>query len=391
MKNFPSSRQLLSFVAAAIALTVVAGSSAPVSAATQTTQDPYAERKNVQTQKKIIDAEVSKLKKTDAQLEKELKQLDVSVRSSKAAFDTAAAAAANARQAAELARGSEAQTTANYNRLRRATKSLALQLYMRGFEEDQTPKLSGEQLAKAAARGYLGVRAVVRGHDVVERLGVMRDQMVRAREAAEAAEAKAAAERAKQQSALSSLQTNKTKQERAAVEVELRLERMLAEAAMLSSRDRTLAAEIARRSRGGGSGSGRIAVGNVDVVTVQGITVARSIASKVDALLTNAKADGVPLAGWGYRDSSQQVALRKAHCGSSNYDIYEKPANQCRPPTARPGASMHERGLAIDFTYQGSIITSQSSPAWKWLNANARSYGLYNLASEPWHWSTNGN
>jgi hypothetical protein len=52
---------------------------------------------------------------------------------------------------------------------------------------------------------------------------------------------------------------------------------------------------------------------------------------------------------------------------------------------------MHERGLAIDFTYGGSIITSHSSPAWKWLNANAKTYGLYNLASEPWHWSTNGN
>ena len=52
---------------------------------------------------------------------------------------------------------------------------------------------------------------------------------------------------------------------------------------------------------------------------------------------------------------------------------------------------MHERGLAIDFTYQGSIITSKSNPAFKWLSANAKNYGLYNLPSEPWHWSTNGN
>src|SRR5207244_1845158 len=149
--------------------------------------------------------------------------------------------------------------------------------------------------------------------------------------------------------------------------------------------------EIARRSKGGGSGSGRLNTSNVDVVTVQGITVARSIADKVDALLTKAKADGVPLSGWGYRDSDQQIALRKAHCGSTDYDIYEKPANQCHPPTARPGASMHERGLAIDFTSGGSIITSHSSPAFQWLSKNAKTYGLYNLASEPWHWSTNGN
>jgi hypothetical protein len=52
---------------------------------------------------------------------------------------------------------------------------------------------------------------------------------------------------------------------------------------------------------------------------------------------------------------------------------------------------MHERGLAIDFTTHGSTIQSRSSPAFQWLSANASSYGLYNLPSEPWHWSTNGN
>jgi hypothetical protein len=52
---------------------------------------------------------------------------------------------------------------------------------------------------------------------------------------------------------------------------------------------------------------------------------------------------------------------------------------------------MHERGLAIDFTYGGSTIGSHSSPGYKWLAAHASQYGLYNLPSEPWHWSTNGN
>ena len=52
---------------------------------------------------------------------------------------------------------------------------------------------------------------------------------------------------------------------------------------------------------------------------------------------------------------------------------------------------MHEQGLAIDFTYQGSAISSQDSPAFRWLAANGASYGFYNLPSEPWHWSVNGN
>jgi LAS superfamily LD-carboxypeptidase LdcB len=66
------------------------------------------------------------------------------------------------------------------------------------------------------------------------------------------------------------------------------------------------------------------------------------------------------------------------------------PASQCSPPTARPGTSMHERGLAIDFTSSGKLITSHADKAFVWLAANAARFGFYNLPSEPWHWSING-
>jgi D-alanyl-D-alanine carboxypeptidase len=52
---------------------------------------------------------------------------------------------------------------------------------------------------------------------------------------------------------------------------------------------------------------------------------------------------------------------------------------------------MHELGLAIDFTLNGSLISSRSNPGYQWLAANAGGYGFYNLPSEPWHWSVNGN
>jgi uncharacterized protein YlxW (UPF0749 family) len=396
MHNFPTitalqprrrGRRWLCLVAALVATTTFAATTAPARA----TSDPYTERKNVQKQKKAIDSEVSSLKKTDAQLDKQIADLSKQVDASKAAYDAASRAAENAAAAADLARGTEAQTVANYNRLRGETKKLALDLYEHGFEEKQVPKLDSRQLAEAAAHGYLRLRAIARGQDITVRLGQLRDQMVAARQEAEAKAADAAAERAREQSALNSLQSNRSKQKNAQSAVEARLESALEESAILAQRDATLAAEIARRAKGGGSGSGRISVGNVDVVTVQGITVARSIASQVNALLNAAAAAGHPLSGWGYRSSDQQIALRKAHCGTSDYAIYEMPANQCHPPTARPGASMHERGLAIDFTVNGSIITSHSDPAWQWLSKNAAKYGLYNLASEPWHWSTNGN
>jgi LAS superfamily LD-carboxypeptidase LdcB len=121
------------------------------------------------------------------------------------------------------------------------------------------------------------------------------------------------------------------------------------------------------------------------------ITVAGSISGNVQALLNDAAADGVMLCGGGYRDPQEQIELRRAHCGTSNYAIYEMPASQCSPPTAIPGTSMHEQGLAIDFTCNGGGTVSSGDECWDWLQTNAVGYGLYNLPSEPWHWSTNGN
>lgn len=385
--NFPNSRRWLCLAAALVASLTVAATTAPARASS----DPYTDRRNVQKQKKAIDTEVNNLRKTDAQLNQQIAQLNQQLDQSKAAYDAASLAAQNAVAAADLARGTEAQTIANYNRLRGETKTLALNLYMHGFEDKQAPKLNARQLTEAAAHGYLRLRAIARGQDITVRLGQLRDQMIAARQEAEAKAAQAAAERARVQSALNSLQSTRSKQKNVQTAVEARLEAALAESSFLASEDKRLAAEIARRARGGGGGSGNISVGNVDTVTVQGITVARSIAGNVNSLLNAAKADGISLSGWGYRSSQQQIELRKQHCGTSEYAIYEEPANQCHPPTARPGASMHERGLAIDFTVGGSIITSHSDPAWQWLNKNASKYGLYNLSSEPWHWSTNGN
>ena len=116
----------------------------------------------------------------------------------------------------------------------------------------------------------------------------------------------------------------------------------------------------------------------------------QSIASNLQALLSAASAAGIHLSGGGYRDSAGQINTRRNNCGSSHYAIYEMPASQCSPPTARPGSSMHERGLAIDFTQGGGTLT-RSSSGFHWLKANASRYGFFNLPSEPWHWSTNGN
>lgn len=126
--------------------------------------------------------------------------------------------------------------------------------------------------------------------------------------------------------------------------------------------------------------------GPMDLAVVRGITVHAAIAGDVEALLAAAEADGLRLTGSGYRSTERQIELRRQHCGTSYYAIYEAPSSSCSPPTARPGTSMHEQGLAIDF----QNCSTRSTACFQWLSANAATYGLYNLPSEPWHWSIDG-
>ena len=148
---------------------------------------------------------------------------------------------------------------------------------------------------------------------------------------------------------------------------------------------------------GAGADSARItidcspeATGNlVGVATPAGgtITVDASLASSLTPLLDAAANDGVMLAGSGWRSRNRQIELRTANgCP----DTFTAPANSCQTPTARPGTSLHEVGLAIDFTCNGGGIVRRGDPCDRWLLANAGTFGLRNLASESWHYSRSG-
>ena len=126
--------------------------------------------------------------------------------------------------------------------------------------------------------------------------------------------------------------------------------------------------------------------GNRNLKSVGGIVVANSWADNLQRLLTAARKDGLNLTGGGYRDPAVQIELRKRNCGTSSFSIYQKSPSLCNPPTARPGTSNHERGLAVDFRNCGT----RSTACYKWLRNNGSKYGFYNLPSEPWHWSING-
>lgn len=109
---------------------------------------------------------------------------------------------------------------------------------------------------------------------------------------------------------------------------------------------------------------------------VQGITVNAAVAGNLDKMLTAAKNNGVTLSGGGFRTMASQQQLYAAHCSNG----------KCSPPTARPGYSNHQMGLAIDF----SNCSTHGTACWQWLNSNAATYGFKNFAKEPWHWSPDG-
>jgi hypothetical protein len=133
-------------------------------------------------------------------------------------------------------------------------------------------------------------------------------------------------------------------------------------------------------------------MGSIQLATVPGIgKINAKIAAQVTQMIAAAAADGITLKGGSYRSFASQVKTRIANgCGGSNYMIYQAPSTACHPPTARPGTSQHELGLAIDFTKPGGGTISKGDPTWTWLKAHAAEYGLYNYPREAWHWSTTG-
>ncbi|MGD7786812.1 peptidoglycan-binding protein [Propionibacteriaceae bacterium Y1700] len=138
-----------------------------------------------------------------------------------------------------------------------------------------------------------------------------------------------------------------------------------------------------------GSVNGGVPQSATKVVSGTNIRVHDCWDGEIAKMVAAAKADGVTLtANSSWRSPDEQKALRNQNCPGATYQIrvYETPSSNCSPPTAKPGVSRHERGLAIDFANS----SSHSTAVFKWLAANGAKYGAKNLPSEPWHWSIDG-
>ena len=366
--------------------------------------DPSAERAKVRARKAAVASDVNALQATDAQVDRALRDLEANVSGQQARLAEAERAAeqAEAAHAAAIAAVSakEAEITALQDDVRR----FAVEAFVHPPGDDALAAMDTEDPSDAAERRALLELQNTSDADLLDRLGAAHEDLEVARTQAEATSERAKAKRQEVSSRLAELRAARDQQAAFADQVQGRLDHALSEAASLEALDAELSrqireAEIARARRagsgsGGGGGGGGGPVGNVDLGSAScpnggRINVASSIAGNLQRLLDAAAADGVILCGGGYRSSQAQIEARQRNgCP----DIYTAPPSSCKTPTARPGQSMHERGLAIDFTCNGGgVISTRSSPCFQWLNANAGGYGLRNLPAEPWHWSTNGN
>lgn len=402
-----SLRALLSGVGVLLAVTLV--SLPMMSSAKSAGSDPSAERERVRAQKANVASQVDALKATDAQVEAALDALEANVAGQQALLAEAERAAAEAREAAAAATAAVEQKEAEIAVLRDEIREFAVQAFVHPPSDDALAALDSSDPGEAAEKRALLELQNTNDADLLDRLSAAQEDLEVQRQLAEDASARADSKEAEVADRLGQVRAARDQQAAYAEEVEVRLDHALSEAAALEELDAELSSqiraqqeEIARRAAaaaasrprassgggGGGSAPSRVtfngSLASVSCRSGGSITVASSIAGSLQSMLNDAN---VSLCGGGYRSSEGQIQTRRNNCGTSYYAMYEMPASQCSPPTARPGTSMHEQGLAVDFVN----CSSRSTACYQWLANNASSYGFYNLPSEPWHWSSNGN
>ena len=421
-------------VIAALVAALVAGTTTSAGA-----QDARQERARVQADRAELAAQVDVLEADQARVSEALAAIEANVRSQEQLSAEAARAAETAAAEAEVARRAADASAAELAELRIRLTRLAVSAYVDPPGEDLLRRFeAGSAQEDATRRAFMSMRSG-RDVDVIDQVRVTQRRLEDEVRRAEAARVQAEAAQASAEAAVASLGAARVGQQTFAAQVRERLDSRLADAAALAGLDAQLAARIvaeesalaaavarvaapepqATSGSGGtvstpapapapsGSGGGGPAPAappatapspsrpvprppTPSLRTVGGITVNAAIADQLAELLDAARADGIVLGGSGYRDINAQISLRRQNCGTSDYAVWDMPPDMCSPATARPGLSLHEQGLAVDFTANGRFISSRSDPGFVWLAANAGRFGFRNLPSEPWHWSISG-
>lgn len=396
-RRLPVPRASLAALVVALAVGVI---SPPAVAQT----DPAAEREKVRQQAADVAAQVDALEADATSVNQALDAIEANVAGLDAVLAEAQVIADQTAVALQQAVAEVQAAEARVAELLTLVRAIAVDSYVHAGTGSVAEEPRGGNIDAELLRNTLAGFKADHDQSVIEQLRIAQLELEAKRRGAEDAFTAAEARRAEAAARADEARQARDQQAAFVRQVERRLDSKLAEASTLAKLDKKFSAQIDAEAR---ALAGRITKERPppppgewpvpprpgpppEVATTHGVTVAKSIIEQTGAMLSKAQADGMRFTGSGWRSYDTQVSLRRQHCGTTNYDIYYRPSSECSPPTARPGYSMHEQGLAIDFAESGSVLTSHDDPGWIWLNANAKAFGFSNLDVEPWHWSTTG-
>lgn len=366
----------------------------------------------------VIDLDIDVLRAEDADVEQAFTDVTENVATQRAALAGAEQAVASAQAALEAAQGAVAATQAEIDVLVARSDAVVVEAFISPPGESSLEALTAETAGDATVKQTVLDMEADSAAAVLADLEVAQNQLEEQQEAEEEAANAQADAVADAEAALASVQAATSQAAEFVNAVEARLDHSLSEIEALRESDPELAEELSARAaqlaqqinaaradaaleEAGVEAADPSAPDGPVTITVEGgvasvscpqggaIEVAGVLARDLQGLLNLASQQGLAMCGTGWRDPAEQIALRRAHCGTSDYAVYHAPSSACSPPTARPGTSMHEQGLAIDFRCGGSTVRSGDA-CYTFLRNNAASFGLYNLPGEPWHWSTDG-
>ncbi len=385
----------VAFLAAVAALATLA---TVVDAATP--DELREQRRDVQAQAAELASEVDAATADVADLEVALAAAQANVDAQQAAVEAANRAVidADAAQVAALEAITDLELREEQARIDLQNAVIDSYVSFQGFDDLEALGDDPWEASRVETLTEIGTGTGLEGLDNLRAIGA---ELEFQRQLAEQAAAEAETTREEMRIRLAELETALAIEDQLLLEAIERQERRLGEAAALAALEAELSEEIRVEEQRIADaianrippGSGSVTVppdSDIELVTVGGITVNVLVEDQVRGILAAMSARGFNLGGGGYRSIESQIRLRRANCGTSDYAIWEMPASRCRPPTARPGLSQHEVGLAIDFTLNGRVLRTRDSDVFRALAEIAPQFGFYNLPSEPWHWSTTG-
>jgi hypothetical protein len=410
---------------AALALVALVVMSIVVSEPTAAQEEPSPGPDQLGDQQALVSIEIDVLQATNVEVGETLVEVRENVEAQKAMLAEAQAKLTAAQTALGMADAALADTQSRLDAVNIESDLVVVDTFVNPPVESALDTLTADSLSEATVKQSILGRQADSNAAKLDEYQALQAQLEAEREEREAASEAAAAAEAEAEAAYADVESAVGQQALFAAEVQRRLDHHLSEADALMNTDPALAEQIrareaelaaqlheleeevqAERARERAAELAEIADANRQISGIKPVAggvvavpcpiggtveVAGDISDAVERLLADAAEEGIGMCGFGYRNPEDQVAVRRANCGTSDYAIYEAPSSYCSPPTARPGTSMHEQGLAIDFTGESGSTLAYGSSGYYWLQDHAADYGLYNLPGEPWHWSVDGN